>query len=81
MTNNQMYKKIFTDVFGIDESGLDASFTFADIEEWDSLTHLTLISELEDSFDVMFETDDILNFGGYENGINILKKYGVKFED
>ncbi len=81
MTNNQIYKKVFTNIFNVDENDLNVSFNFADVEDWNSLTHLTLISELEDSFDVMFETDDILNFGGYENGIKILKKYGVEFED
>ena len=55
------------------------AFNFKDVEKWDSLTHLTLISELEDAFDVLFETDDILHFGGFMNGIEILKRYGVEF--
>ena len=54
-------------------------FNFKDVDKWDSLTHLTLISELEATFDVMFETEDILHYGGYMNGIEILKRYGVEF--
>ena len=79
MNNKETYNKIFKDVFGVDDSVLNNSFTFKDIAAWDSLTHLTLISELEDAFDVMFETSDILHYGGYLNGMEILKKYGVNF--
>lgn len=78
MTNKKMYNQIFKDIFGAD-SALNGDFNFKDVEKWDSLTHLTLISELEAAFDVIFETEDILHFGGYENGIKILTKYGVDF--
>lgn len=81
MTNREKYQKIFMDVFGVNEDVLNESFTFKDVEAWDSLTHLTIISELENSFDVLFETEDILHFGGYENGKKILSKYGVPFEE
>ncbi len=79
MSNMEKYTNVFTEVFGVDASVLDSGFTFENVEEWDSLSHLTLISELEETFDIMFETDDILHFGGFMNGIDILKKYGVIF--
>ncbi len=79
MSNREQYAQIFKDVFGVDDSELNENFNFKDVENWDSLTHLTLISELEAAFDVMFETDDILHYGGYLNGIEILKRYGVEF--
>ena len=80
MDHLNMYKKIFQDLFGVEDAALDETFNFKDIEAWDSLTHLSLISELEAAFDVMFETEDILHFGGYLNGMEILKRYGVSFE-
>ncbi|MDO4803458.1 MAG: acyl carrier protein [Lachnospiraceae bacterium] len=79
MSNQEQYAQIFMDIFGVDESELNENFNFKDVDSWDSLTHLTLIGELEAAFDVMFETDDILRYGGYLNGIEILKKYGVEF--
>ena len=81
MSNNEKYQNIFMEIFSVDAENLNTSFNFKDVEKWDSLTHLTLISELEDAFDVMFETEDILHFGGYENGKKILAGYGVEFED
>ena len=81
MTNLEKYKGIFVEIFDIDESALDNHFTFNEVDSWDSMTHLSLIGELETAFDVMFETEDILHFGGYLNGIEILKRYGVSFAD
>lgn len=79
MSNREKYQNIFVSVFDVDSEDLNEAFNFKDVESWDSLAHLTLISELEEAFDVIFETDDILHFGGYENGMKILIKYGVDF--
>lgn len=79
MSNKEKYAQIFKDIFGVDDIELNENFNFKDVEKWDSFTHLTLISELEAAFDVMFKTEDILHYGGYMNGIEILKRYGVEF--
>ena len=79
MNNMEKYTEVFTSVFDVDPSELNEEFNFKDIEKWDSMTHLSLISELEAAFDVFFETEDILHFGGFLNGIEILKRYGVEF--
>ena len=79
MQNLEKYQNIFCETFDVEKSSLNEDFTFANIEAWDSLAHLSLISSLEEAFDVMFETEDILHFGGYENGMRILARYGVEF--
>ena len=80
MDNLTKYKKVFCETFDVNESALDEKFTFNDIEQWDSVAHLTLISNLEDTFDIMFDADDILHYGSYLNGIKILKKYGIEIK-
>lgn len=79
MSNIEKYANVFISVFDVDRGALNESFNFKDVEEWNSIMHITLVNELEAAFDVMFETEDILHFGGYKNGIEILKKYGVEF--
>lgn len=80
MNNNiEKYDSVFQKIFDVDRNQLNENFTFASIDKWDSLKHLMLISELEEIFDIMFETDDILHFESYQNGIKILKRYGVFF--
>ena len=80
LDNSQLYDSIFTGVFQISKDDLGGSFTFALVDAWDSLAHMALIGELEDAFDVLLETEEILNFGSYENGKRILKKHGILFE-
>ena len=80
MNNLEKYKNAFTETFGVTEDALNENFTFKEVPVWDSVAHLSLISALEDEFDVMFEADDILHYGSYLNGIEILKRYGVVFD-
>ncbi|MBR6968600.1 MAG: DegT/DnrJ/EryC1/StrS family aminotransferase [Ruminococcus sp.] len=77
--NSEKYDSIFMSVFDVEKDVLGDDFTFKAVDKWDSFLHLTLISELEDGFDVLFDSEDILNFGGYSNGKKILAKYGVDF--
>jgi len=81
MNNLKEYNKVFTTLFNINDYQLNKDFTFNNVEDWDSIVHLSLITELEDAFNVMFETEDILSFGSYENGMRILEKYEISFND
>ena len=77
--NLKKYNEVFTTLFGVDESALNSDFNFGTAPGWDSLAHMELIAQLEDTFEIMFDTEDIMHFGGYENGKKILTKYGVEF--
>ncbi len=79
MDNLKKYKAIFCRVFDVNEAALNEKFTFKEVSQWDSVSHLSLISELEEEFDVLFESEDILHYGSFLNGIEILKRYGVEF--
>ena len=79
MGNLGQYRRAFESSLAIDISAFDGDIAYGSIEQWDSMAHIALISELEDVFDVMFEPDDILHFGSYLNGIAILKRYGIEF--
>ncbi|MCC5842474.1 MAG: acyl carrier protein [Opitutales bacterium] len=81
MTNLQRYTKVFSEIFNLPEASFDESFTFATTEEWDSIVHMSLVTALEEEFDIMLDTEDILNYGSFENGKRILAKHGVAMED
>tara|TARA_B100001778_G_C18515279_1_gene596138 strand:- start:518 stop:754 length:237 start_codon:yes stop_codon:yes gene_type:complete len=75
----EKYKKVFTEALSIDQSKFDDKVKYNDIPEWDSIGHMTLISELEENFSISIDTDDIVDFSSFEVGKKILSKYGVKF--
>lgn len=80
MTNLEMYNNAFMETFEIEENQL-AGLKYQDIEAWDSVGHMSLVAALEDAFDIMMETDDIIDLSSYEKGKEILAKddYGVEF--
>ncbi len=78
MNNREKYDEIFMEVFSVGKDMLGEGFRFGEVTAWDSVAHLKLIDELETTFDVMLETDDILHYGSYLNGIEILRKNGVE---
>ena len=80
MSNLEKYNKAFTDTFEIGEDQLEG-LKYQGIEAWDSVGHMTLVSTLEDAFDIMMDTDDIIDFNSYEKGMEILAKenYGIEF--
>lgn len=61
----------------VESSVLDENLVYQSIEEWDSVGHMTMIVALEEAFDIMMETDDIIDFGSYTKGAEILSKYEV----
>ena len=80
MSNLEKYNKAFMSTFGITEDELNG-LKYQDIAAWDSVGHMALIAALEDSFDIMMDTDDIIDLSSYEKGKEILAKddYGVEF--
>lgn len=74
----EKYRKIFCETFEIEDGMLD-DLTYQGINEWDSVGHMALISALEDEYGIMMDMEDIIEFSSFKIGIDILKKYGVKF--
>ena len=77
-TNREKYDNAFKESFEIEQGDLKDELEYNTIETWDSIGHMQLMAELEDSFDIMIDTDDILNFGTYAKGIEILAKYDIE---
>jgi len=79
MTNLEKYNNAFCEAFEIKEDQL-AGLKYQQIELWDSVGHMTLVANLEDAFDIMMETDDIIDLSSYEKGKEILtNNYNIAF--
>lgn len=80
MSNIEKYNNAFMETFEITENVLP-DLKYQDITAWDSVGHMSLIAALEDAFDIMMDTDDIIDLSSYEKGKEILAKddYGVEF--
>lgn len=76
MTRQEIFEKlnqVFSDVFDEEITVTDET-TASDIEGWDSLTHITLISEVEDNFDIKFAMKDVLAMQNVGQMVDIIAK-------
>lgn len=81
MNNKEIYKKIFIEVFKVEEEELNENFAYSLVEGWDSVAHMVLMTSLEDEFDIMLDTEEILNFSSFAEGKNVLRKYDIVIDE
>ncbi len=80
MSNLETYNQAFIDSLQLTEDQLGAELVYESVPTWDSVGHMELMAALEDAFDIMMETDDIIDFSSYEKGKVILSaNYEVEF--
>jgi acyl carrier protein len=77
MSSRDNYSKIFRSSLNLDENKFSEEIQYNEVDEWDSIGHMTLISALEEEYKITFETDDIIDFSSFKKGIEILKKYKI----
>ena len=80
MTNREKYNKTFIGCFSVTEDMLNKDFVYQCIPAWDSIGHMAMIAAIEETFDIMMDIDDIIDFSSYTVGIEKLKNYDVEIE-
>lgn len=79
MSNKEKYAQAFIEAFQVEADALEG-LKYMDIPAWDSVGHMGLIAQLEDAFDIMIDTDDIIELNSFEKGMEILSNnYDVEF--
>lgn len=79
MNSKEKYVKAFAEALNVGEESVE-QLKYQSVEEWDSVGHMSLIAAIEDAFDIMMDTDDIIELDSFEKGIDILSKnYGIEF--
>jgi len=79
MTNLEKYNQVFIESLEVTEDQLNG-LQYQQIPNWDSVGHMGLIAAIEDAFDIMMDTDDIIDLSSYEKGKEILAaNYNIEF--
>lgn len=76
MSRDEILEKvnaIFVDVFDDDTIEITEETTAEDIEDWDSLMHITLISEIENEFDFKFQMKDVVGMANVGEMLDIIE--------
>ncbi len=67
-------KSIFSESLGIDESIVTDSLRYAEIPQWDSVAHMALVAAIEEGFDIMIDTEDVIDMSSFEKAKQIVAK-------
>jgi acyl carrier protein len=70
-------KRAFINGLGIPESTVLEGLQYRQIKQWDSVAHLQLVMEIENTFGIMLPTEDVIDLSSFEKAQDILKKHGV----
>ncbi|NLC78980.1 MAG: acyl carrier protein [Ruminococcaceae bacterium] len=78
MTNLEKYNAAFIEGLGIDKSQVNDDLKYQDLPNWDSVGHMGLVSCIEETFEIVMDTDDIIDFSSYKKGKELLAKYNIE---
>jgi acyl carrier protein len=71
-------RTVFSEALGIPPSEINDEVAYDKSKGWDSLAHMALIAALDSEFDIMLDTDDVVDLSSYGKSKEILRKYGVR---
>ena len=77
MTKNGVLVKltnIFREIFNDREIVINSKMTAQDIDNWDSLTHMLLISKIEEEFEIKFKLKELNNLNNVGNLVEIINE-------
>ncbi len=72
---NEIYERlneVFQDVFDDDSLSVNPNTTAADIEDWDSLSHITLMAAVEDEFGMKFSMKEVVEMKNVGEMVNLI---------
>jgi acyl carrier protein len=79
MSNKAKLFESFATALNIPVESVTESLAYQGIPEWDSISHMVLISQLEEDFGVSIATDDVIDMSSVAKAIEILGKQGISF--
>jgi acyl carrier protein len=70
----------FVETFGIERKEVSLKLAYQSIPQWDSVGHMALVAAIEDTFNVVLDTDDIIGMSDVAKAQQILRKHGIALD-
>lgn len=78
--NTEKLFETFASALGIERERVSMELEYNSITEWDSIAHMVLIAQIEEAFDVMLDTDEIIDMSSPKKAVEILSAHQVSFD-
>ena len=70
-------RTVFIDTLGLSDDVAVEQLKYRDIEQWDSLGHMTLVAAIEDEFGVQLDTEQVIDMSSFKVALDMLEGLGV----
>jgi len=80
MANLAKLKTSFFSGLGLPKDINVVELKYRDIKQWDSVGHMQLVTQIENDFDVMLDSEEVIALSSFTKAKEILTKHGVGFE-
>jgi acyl carrier protein len=77
--NEKKLRQAFALGLNLPEADINEDLQYSSSQGWDSIAHMALIASLDSGFDIMIDTDDVIDLSSYQKAREILTKYGIQF--
>jgi acyl carrier protein len=68
---------IFSEILNLNKDQIVDELEYNGIPEWDSISHMALVAAIDDEFEIMLDTDDVIDMSSFKKAKEILLKYEV----
>jgi acyl carrier protein len=65
---------VFAGVFRLSQDGVRPDLGPADVERWDSVGHVMLVTAIEREFSIQFEVDEIMEFTSFRAILSAIER-------
>jgi acyl carrier protein len=76
--SQETVKDAFVTALGLSSSSDFEQLAYGQQKEWDSVGHMALVAELEERFDIMLDTDEVVGMSSYPVALDILRGHGIE---
>jgi acyl carrier protein len=79
LSPEEKLKGAFVEAVGMDSNTDFDTVRYGYTDGWDSVAHMQLVAAIENAFDIMLSTDEVINLSSYHKGQEIVASHGVEF--
>jgi acyl carrier protein len=79
MTNSEKLYSAFSEALNISLDKVSDDLKYQSIPQWDSISHMVLISTIEEAFGISLSTDDVIDMSTVGKAKEIIAKYNISF--
>lgn len=79
MTAEQKLKEAFIQAIGLPADTDFSTVRYGVTKNWDSVAHMQLIAEIENSFDIMLGTEQVIAMSSFEKAKELIASHGFEF--